>query len=124
MSKMTFTEQDKIAAWNKARIVEGYDEKLFRKDACGAWIAWNKYGARDNDYGWEIDHIYPLERGGDNRQENLRALHYRNNISKADDYPSYMSAVRAEGNGNKLCERTLSVNKDMQKILSDIYHIK
>lgn len=120
---MTFTEEEKIAAWNKARKVEGYDENLFRKDACGAWIAWNKYGARDNDYGWEIDHIYPLKLGGDNWPENLRALHYRNNISKADDYPSYMAAVRANGNENMLCERSLNVNKEIQRKLSLIYHI-
>lgn len=71
---MAFTEQEKRAAWNKAREVDGYDKNMFRKDACGAWIAWSKYGARDNDYGWEIDHIYPVERGGDNHPENLRAF--------------------------------------------------
>lgn len=63
---MAFTEQEKLTAWSKAREVDGYDKNMFRKDACGAWIVWSKYGARDNDYGWEIDHIYPVERGGDN----------------------------------------------------------
>ena len=71
---MAFTEQEKRAAWNKAREVDGYDKNMFRKDACGAWIAWSKYGARDNDYGWEIDHIYPVERGGDNHPENLQTV--------------------------------------------------
>ena len=120
---MAFTEQEKRAAWNKAREVDGYDKNMFRKDACGAWIAWSKYGARDNDYGWEIDHIYPMERGGDNHPENLRALHYRNNTSKADDYPSYMAAVQADSNRNVVYERPLTVNKAKQKRLSDIYHI-
>ena len=38
---MAFTEQEKRAAWNKAREVDGYDKNMFRKDACGAWIAWS-----------------------------------------------------------------------------------
>ena len=33
----------------------------------------------------------------DDRMENLRAMQYENNISKGDDFPSYMSAVTAEG---------------------------
>lgn len=120
---MEFTEQEKVEAWSKARVIEGYDKNMFRKDACGAWIAWNKYAQRDNDYGWEIDHIYPVKLGGDNHPENLRALHYRNNISKADDYPSYIAAVRAEDNENVPCERPVSVNRNKQKRLSNIYHI-
>lgn len=39
---MDFTDNDKISAWSKASIVDGYNENLFRKDACGAWIAWEK----------------------------------------------------------------------------------
>lgn len=121
---MGFTEQDKKIAWEKAREVKGYPPDMFRKDACGAWIAWSKYGQRDNDYGWEIDHIYPESRGGDNHPDNLRALHYLNNISKDNDYPSYIAAVKAEGDENVRNERPLSVNKKMQEKLSQLYNIK
>lgn len=121
---MDFTEQDKRNAWEKARTVEGYPSDMFRKDACGAWICWSKYGQRDNDYGWEIDHIYPLSRGGDNHPDNLRALHCLNNISKGDDYPSYMAVVKAEGDGNVRNERPLHVNEKMQEKLSQRYHIQ
>lgn len=27
------------AVWKRARKVEGLDENMFRKDACGAWLA-------------------------------------------------------------------------------------
>lgn len=120
---MAFTEQEKNLAWKKARIVEGYPPEMYRKDACGAWIAWDKYGRRDNDFGWEIDHIYPESLGGDNQPDNLRALHYLNNISKGDDYPSYMAAVKAEGNENIRKERSLIVNEKIREKLSQLYHI-
>ena len=45
--------------WNKGQVVKGYNEKCYRKDACGAWMIREKYGDRTSPFGWEIDHIYP-----------------------------------------------------------------
>ena len=28
--------------WNKGQVVKGYNEKCYRKDACGAWREFNK----------------------------------------------------------------------------------
>ena len=52
-----FTEEQRIAVWQKAQIVEGLDPSMYRKDACGAWMVWDKYGVQDNMYGWEIDQL-------------------------------------------------------------------
>ncbi len=60
--------------WAKGRIVEGLDPSLFRKDACGALIVSDKYGM-DNPFGWEIDRIYPGDRGGKYILDNSRPLH-------------------------------------------------
>mgnify|MGYP000455405905 CR=1 FL=1 len=35
---MAFTEEQRLSVWNKATTVDGFDPKMFRKDACGAWI--------------------------------------------------------------------------------------
>ena len=43
--------------WNKGQVVKGYNEKCYRKDACGAWMIREKYGDRTSPFGWEIDHI-------------------------------------------------------------------
>ena len=48
--------------WAKGQIVEGFAPSLFRKDACGAWIVWDKFGVQDNLFGWEIDHVCPKSR--------------------------------------------------------------
>lgn len=118
---MQFTEDIKKQVWDKAREVPGYDGRVFRKDACGAWIMRDKYGNRENVYGWEIDHIFPEKLGGDDSLENLRALHCLNNISKDDDYPSYMAEVTAEGNTNVRKRRSMTVNANLREKLKALY---
>jgi len=117
---MNWSDETIQSVWQKAAKVEGYDEEKYRKDACGAWIMRDKYGETHN-YGWEIDHIYPVSRGGDNQNENLRAMHYLNNRSKADDYPKYKVAVTANGTRNEEATNYLIVNEQTQKALHLLY---
>jgi len=118
---MTFTEDQIRIVWDRARIIDGTDKNLFRQDACGAWIRWDKYGDRDSQYGWEVDHIYPLSLGGDDSDCNLRALHCQNNISKGNDYPSYLSVLTSSGINNVTSERYLTVNEKKREQLRQIY---
>lgn len=115
------SEQDRLVIWGKAQEVEGFDPSLYRKDCCGAWMAYVKYGDTSNPYGWEIDHVYPKSMGGDNHPQNLRAMNWLNNRSKGDDYPSYRSSVKAEDNRNVQNEEVFTVNTDLQTILKNIY---
>lgn len=123
---MTITSDLKLAVWQKARVVEGFNPDMFRKDACGAWMSWDKYGIKDNLYGWEIDHICPvakLEQLGYSEEliwhiDNLRAVQCENNRSKSNDYPSYTAVVTSDGNKNIYREANLIVNeKTRNKIL-------
>lgn len=118
---MKYTEEQKLYAWEMARTVEGADENMFRQDACGAWIRWDMYGNRSNDYGWEIDHIYPESRGGTDIPENLRALQWENNIAKGDDYPCYMAAKTAEGIDNVPSNRFLMISDKKREQLKKCY---
>ena len=102
---------------------------MFRKDACGAWIVWDKFGVQDNLFGWKIDHVCPksrLQQRGFSDEEiddlrNLRSMQHQNNVSKADDYPSYTGVVTAEGHKNVYKEQNLTVNSILRKILSELY---
>ena len=126
-----FTEEQRIAVWQKAQIVEGLDPSMYRKDACGAWMVWDKYGVQDNMYGWEIDHIVPrslLQEKGYMPSEidsliNLRALQHQNNTSKGDDYPSYTAIVTAEANRNVERMQNLPVNEKLRNQLKQHFQL-
>lgn len=117
---MNFSENILNQIWEKASKVRELDERIYRKDACGALIMRDKYG-KINPYGWVVDHIFPIALGGDNQLPNLRAMHYLNNISKADDYPSYMTAIIFDGKKNIPLEKGMTVNHKKRQILKEIY---
>lgn len=127
---MIVSEALKQRVWEKGRVIDGFNPDMYRKDACGAWIIKDKYGAIDNLYGWQIDHIYPASRlslQGVSESEiwdirNLRPLQCQNNISKSDDYPSYTAAVTSEGNKNILKDRILTVNEAIRDVLRQMYN--
>ena len=123
------SEEDKLKVWNKGTIVPNYDPAKYRKDACGAWISWDKFGEIHSPYGWQIDHIYPesklrlrsLTQESIDDLRNLRPMHWRNNASKGADYPTYHSVVKAVDNHNEDIDDTFEVNSAVQAILRNLY---
>ena len=79
---------------------------------------------KDSEFGWEIDHVFPVIMGGDDFEQNLRAMHWKNNESKGDDYPEYESIVRAYGGKNVKLKSDCTVNEKLQQILNDYYKYK
>jgi 5-methylcytosine-specific restriction endonuclease McrA len=85
--------------WEKAQSIIGYDPNIWRKDFAGAWIRKDLYGT-DTKFGWEIDHLKPISRGGSDNLINLNPLHWKNNRTKADNYPSFQTAITSDVNQN------------------------
>ena len=79
-----WSEQTKAEVWSSARILDGYPSNIWRADKCGKTIKWSDHGNRNSNHGWEIDHINPVSNGGSDELYNLQALHWENNVNKAD----------------------------------------
>lgn len=73
--------KDKV--WNKAKIISGKDKNNIRKDVYGNTIIYNSYG-KYTRFGWQVDHIKPLNKGGSNDILNLQALSTKINNKKSD----------------------------------------
>ncbi len=83
--------------WAKASGNQNYME-LEAFDISGRLMLWDEYGNRNSEFGWEIDHIVPREKGGHSVLENLQPLNWRTNEEKSDTYPWSVSEVQSELN--------------------------
>lgn len=91
----TFSPDVVQKVWEKAQIIDGADPDKMRRDPCGAIIHRDHFGQTSESlsFGWEIDHIKPLAKGGDDDFLNLQPLQWENNRHKGNAHPSWMCTV-------------------------------
>jgi 5-methylcytosine-specific restriction endonuclease McrA len=67
--------------WEKAKTIRGKNAAVWRRDKYGNKIRFVSYGTQ-GDYGWEIDHKNPKDKGGSDKIRNLQPLHWKENREK------------------------------------------
>ena len=78
------SKKDIEQVWEKGKPIKGNNPDVWRKDAEGNKIKHGSYGTT-GEYGWEIDHKYPVSKGGSDQQKNLQPLHWQENREKSDN---------------------------------------
>ncbi len=74
--------------------VQQFGKKQKAIDFAGREIAKAAYNDRGSNYGWNVDHILPLSRGGKTADYNLICCHILTNDEKADKFPCFKANTK------------------------------
>ena len=74
--------------------VQQFGKKQKAIDFAGREVAKAAYNDRGSNYGWNVDHILPLSRGGKTADYNLICCHILTNDEKADKFPCFKANTK------------------------------
>ena len=89
----------------------------------GREIAKAAYNDRNSNYGWNVDHILPLSRGGKTADYNLICCHILTNDEKADKFPCFKAnakefEIQKRQNHYEIIARTAAPNEEEDKVVN------
>lgn len=92
-------------------------------DFAGREIAKAAYNDRNSNYGWNVDHILPLSRGGKTADHNLLCCHILTNDEKADRFPCFKAnekefEIKKRQNHYEIFARTAEQTEEEDEVIN------
>lgn len=103
--------------------VQQFGKKQKSIDFAGREIAKAAYNDRNSNYGWNVDHILPLSRGGKTADHNLICCHILTNDEKADKFPCFKAntkgfEIKKRQNHYEITARTASPKEEKDETIN------
>ena len=86
---MNLNKETALRLW-----VRQFGKKQKAIDFSGREIAKAAYNDRNSNYGWNVDHILPLSKGGKTADYNLTCCHIFTNDEKANKFPCFKANTK------------------------------
>lgn len=86
---MNLNKETALRLW-----VQQFGKRQKAIDFSGREIAKAAYNDRNSNYGWNVDHILPLSRGGKTADYNLTCCHILTNDEKANKFPCFKANTK------------------------------
>lgn len=90
---------------NNDLVSDCFGDQIYKDDYGNTTLKRRKPGGESFYYGWTIDHILPISKGGDNSLNNLEIMHWMNNAEKADKTSFIIDEVEYE-----ICKCKVSID--------------
>lgn len=115
---MDLNKETAIRLW-----VQQFGKRQKTIDFAGREIAKAAYNDRNSNYGWNVDHILPLSRGGKTADHNLICCHILTNDEKADKFPCFKAnakefEIQKRQNHYEIIERTATPNEEGDEVVN------
>lgn len=115
---MVLNKETAIRLW-----VQQFGKKQKAIDFSGREIAKAAYNDRNSNYGWNVDHILPLSRGGKTADHNLICCHIRTNDEKADIFPCFKAnekvfEIQKRQNHYEILERNAEQKEEGDEVVN------
>lgn len=115
---MDLNKETAIRLW-----IQQFGKRQKAIDFSGREIAKAAYNDRNSNYGWNVDHILPLSRGGKTADHNLICCHILTNDEKADKFPCFKAnakefEIQKRQNHYEIFAKNAAQNEEGDKVVN------
>jgi len=111
LSKLS--EPEICAIWDNTARGGGRNNLLYRRDIAGAFIKMGELN-QETEFGWVIEPLMPLEKGGKLEVNNCLAMHWKNAKARRETLNDWKAAVQGvtKTDNKKEFQKPMNIKSD------------